>query len=299
MWFTMTVTRTAVIAAFTAGLAAMQTGTPELFGAGTISKPDTHESFGSLSPDGGEFYYTSHQANFGQHHVVVSRLVDGRWSAPSPTAFSAEWNDREPRLSPDGRRLYFSSTRPAEAGQPAGRLDLFMTERSADGSWGAAQRLGASINTEVHEFCPVVIADGTLYFISARPGGIRGTEPTSVYNVWRARALDKTGLRFGEPENLGKAINTGLETNVYVTPDEQTMLVSRDGAPDSLGGDDLYVSRQVNGTWQPLRHLPAPINSDKYEYGPSISPDGRWLFLTSARAGTADIYRVPASVLKQ
>jgi Tol biopolymer transport system component len=48
-----------------------------------------------------------------------------------------------------------------------------------------------------------------------------------------------------------------------------------------------------------MRHLPAPINSDKYEYGPSISPDGQWLFLTSARAGTADIYRMPVSVLKR
>ena len=95
-----------------------------------------------------------------------------------------------------------------------------MTERKADGSWGAAQRLATPVNTDVHEFCPVVVADGTLYFVSARPGGIRGTEPTEVYNVWRARALDKTGLRFGEPQNLGKAINTGLETNVYVSPDD-------------------------------------------------------------------------------
>lgn len=270
-----------------------------LLGPGTISKPDTYESFGSLSPDGREFYFTTHRPDFGQHHIVVSRLSGDRWSAPEGVRISGTWNDREPRLSPDGRRLYFSSTRPLEPGQAARRLDLYMAERDrTTGAWSDARRLEGSINTDTQEFCPVVTADGTLYFISNRPGGIQGPEPTSLFNVWRAKAVDQTGLRFAEPENLGRAINTGLETNVYVTPNGSVMLVSRDGAPDSLGGDDLYVSTFVNGAWRPMRHLPAPINTDKYEYGPSLSPDGRWLFFTSARAGTADIYRAPASVLQ-
>jgi hypothetical protein len=172
-----------------------------------------------------------------------------------------------------------------------------MTARTAGGAWGAPERLAAPTNSDVNDFCPVVIADGTLYFISGRPGGIHGTDPTEIYNVWRAEALDKTGLHFQRPENLGKAINTGLETNVYVTPDDRTMLVSRDGAPDGLGGDDLYVTTRLNKQWQNLRHLPAPINSEKYEYGPSLTPDGKWLILTSARGGTTDIYRVSAAVL--
>jgi len=172
-----------------------------------------------------------------------------------------------------------------------------MTARTAGGAWGAPERLAAPTNSDVNDFCPVVIADGTLYFISGRPGGIHGTDPMEIYNVWRAEALDKTGLHFQRPENLGKAINTGLETNVYVTPDDRTMLVSRDGAPDGLGGDDLYVTTRLNNQWQKLRHLPAPINSEKYEYGPSLTPDGKWLILTSARGGTTDIYRVSAAVL--
>lgn len=286
-------------AAVAFGLSAFPTGqtnTPELFGPGVISKPDTYESFGSLSPDGREFFYTSHQPNFGQHHILVSQLTGGRWSPPQPVPFSTTWNDREPKLSPDGRRLYFSSNRPNEAGSQTQKLDLFMTERTASG-WGPAQRLAVPINSDMNDFCPVVTGDGTIYFISGRAGGIHGADPTEIYNVWRARPLDKTGLRFSDPENLGKAVNTGLETNVYVTPDEGMMIVSRDGAPDGLGGDDLYVSVRTGTSWAPLRHLPAPINTDKYEYGPSVTPDGKWLIFTSARAGTADIYRVPMAAL--
>lgn len=277
-----------------------QPGDIALFGPGTISTPERYESFGSISRDGTEFYFTTHRQDFGGHKIMVSGLSNGKWSEPQVLRFSGSSNDREPRLSPDGQRLYFSSNRPAVAGQPQGKLDLFMSERDAKThQWGPAQRLEGSVNTEVHEFCPVVVTDGTLYFISARPGGIKGSEPTEIYNVWRARALDRSGLRFTEPENLGPAINTGLETNVYVTPDGRTMLLSRDGAPDSLGGDDLYMTTFSGGRWEPVRHLPAPINTEKYEYGPSLSPDGRWLFFTSARAGTADIYRAPATILQR
>src|SRR5689334_2040093 len=119
---------TALVTGFSANQ--NQSGALELLGPGTISKADTYESFGSPSPDGLEFYFTQHQPNFGQHHIFVSRLTGGRWTAPESVSFSTTWNDREPRLSPDGRRIYFSSNRPMTAGDKPGRLDLFMAERN-------------------------------------------------------------------------------------------------------------------------------------------------------------------------
>ena len=282
-----------------ANICAAQTDSVLLYAPGVISRPDSNESFGSLAPNGRDFYYTIHRPDFSGHRIVVSRLEGGQWSAPQTLSFSGRWNDREPKLSPDGRRLYFSSNRPVAANDTARRrnLDLWMAERGADSAWGAARHLEAPVNTDAQEFCPVVVANGTLYFISTRPGGVRAPDG-QLHNVWRARPLDPSGVRFSEPENLGAAINSGFETNVYVSPDERTMLVSRDGAPDGLGGDDLYASAFVSGAWQQMRHLPAPINTDKYEFGPSVSPDGKWLFFTSARAGTPDIYRVRIAAIE-
>ena len=118
-------------------------------------------------------------------------------------------------------------------------------------------------------------------------------------NVWRARALDLTVGRFATPENLGPAINGGFETNVYVTPDESLLLVSRDDAPDGFGGDDIYASRSAGGVWQPVRHLDAPVNSKQYDYGPPVSPNGAWLYFTSHRTGHTDIYRVSIGELER
>ena len=39
------------------------------------------------------------------------------------------------------------------------------------------------------------------------------------------------------------------------------------------------------------------MNSKEYEYGPSLSPDGRTLYFTSHRRGSADVYRVSVSAL--
>jgi hypothetical protein len=270
---------------------------PELFAPGVISTADSEESFGSLSRDGREFYYTIHRPNFSGHRIVVSRLERGRWTRGETLPFSGRYNDREPRLSPDDHRLYFSSNRPIVTGDTARRrnLDLWFVERGPGGRWSVPRHLEAPINTDAQEFCPVLTSDGTLYFISDRPGGIAASG--QAYNVWRARPLDAAAGRYASPENLGPAINTGVETNVFVSANGRVMLASRDSAPDGLGGDDLYVSRYRGGAWQPMRHLGAPISSPAYDYGPALSPDERWLFFTSRRRGTADIYRVDARVL--
>jgi Tol biopolymer transport system component len=291
-------TKTLAMCLFATQICLAQQGAITTFAPGEVSRPDSAEAFGSLSPDGQEFYYTI-WPDWNHHRIVVSRLIDGRWSTPVTLPFSGSYADREPKLSPDGRRLYFSSNRPISPADTSRRAkqDLWMVERGINGTWMEPQRIDAPVNTDASESCPVITSDGTLYFISSRPGSI-GSRDGERSNVWRARPLDKSGTKFSAPENLGAAINTGFETNVFVSADGRTMLVSRDSGPEGLGGDDLYVSYLVNSAWTTMRHLPAPLNSTGYDYGPSISADGRWLFFTSGRTGRADIYRAPASLLR-
>jgi hypothetical protein len=258
---------------------------------GIVTKPDSGEAFGTFTPDGRTFIYTKHQGNFAKHRIMMTRLDSGRWSPPVTLPFSGQYNDREPKLSPDGRRLYFSSNRPRSAGEAErGRdLDLWMVDRRADGSWATPVRL-QGVNTDAPEFCPVVTANGTLYFILRSP---------QVKGVMRSRPIDLASGRFSAPEQLPPEVSDTFTTNVYVTPDESLMIVSKDGAPDGLGGDDLYASRRVNGAWQPMRHLEAPINSKEYEYGPTVTPNGTRLVFTSQRSGNGDIYGVSIGELER
>lgn len=76
-------------------------------------------------------------------------------------------------IHPDNQTLYFSSE-----GHPGmGGLDIFMSKRQADGSWGKPVNLGYPINTVTDENSLLVDANGKLaYFASEREGGFGGLD---------------------------------------------------------------------------------------------------------------------------
>ena len=65
--------------------------------------------------------------------------------------------------------------------------------------------------------------------------------------------------------------------------------------PGGYGGDDLYLSRFNGESWSVPTNLGPKINSAEYEYGPTVSADGAYLYFTSHRGGSADVFRVPLS----
>lgn len=76
-------------------------------------------------------------------------------------------------IHPDNQTLYFSSE-----GHPGmGGLDIFVSRRQADGSWGKAVNLGYPINTVTDENSLLVDANGKLaYLASEREGGFGGLD---------------------------------------------------------------------------------------------------------------------------
>src|SRR6202043_3604852 len=87
---------------------------PHLFAEGVISTPGD-EAGGVFSVDGNEFYFAKlNPATTGWRIGIlcVSRWREGRWTKPEVLPFSGRYLDFLPRLSPDGRVMYFGSSRP-------------------------------------------------------------------------------------------------------------------------------------------------------------------------------------------
>lgn len=82
--------------------------------------------------------------------------------------------------------------------------------------------------------------------------------------------------------------------NPYITPDGETLYFSSN-KPGGLGGYDLYKAAiNEDGTVGIPQNLGSRINSAKDERFPSISPDGKNLYLSSNRytgLGGYDLYR--------
>jgi Tol biopolymer transport system component len=258
-----------------------QTGA-SLFAEGVVSTVD-HESNGSFSPDGRAFYFTKYdRAGQSFSAVVYTELRGGRWAEPRVAPFSGRHPDSHPSVSPDGRRLYFSSSRPV-AGQARRDFDIWYAERDGAGRWGEARRVEGEVNTDANELAPAVTRDGTLYFWSVRPGGKGGAD------IYRARLVEG---KYAAPENLGDAVNSKAnETDFYVAPDAG-LIIFASNRPGGEGQSDLYVSRRgADGSWGEPRNLGRAVNSAASEGAPALSPDGRRLLFASTRGPGDDLSR--------
>jgi hypothetical protein len=285
---------TVIVSAVAALPAAAQDSTrarPELVGPGVVSSTDLNETFPAIDPRDGSLWFSRYQQSFDQQTIHVAQARGDGWEAPAVAPFSGTYGDRAPRFSPDGSRLYFTSNRPVDGTGPATRdLNIWVVTRGPDGQWSAPALVPDPVSLPAsRDMHAAVAADGSIYFASYRPEG-RGR--ADIY-VAPSRAAGSPGPAMP----LGPTVNDSLgQTDLTISADGQRMILVVTDRPGGLGGDDLYAVSRRGTEWGSPVHLPAPINSHEYEYGPALSPDGRWLYFTSHRNGTGDIYRVPMTV---
>lgn len=258
--------------------------TPVLFAPGVVST-EKRELNSVFSPDGREFYFTIHMPT-GAWRIMVMKREGMSWTKPQVAPFSGTHSDVDLFIAPDGRKLYFCSNRPR--GDPGGvqkNFDIWVVERRGDG-WSEASNPGAPLNSDQDEFYPSLTRDGTIYFQSRRPESGPGA------HIFRARLEDGAYRRV---EKLGPAINCEpFVGDTLVAPDEGWVVFSVN-RPGGFGQGDLHVSfRGAGGDWSGPLNLGGEINTPANENCAILSPDGQYLFYTSA----GDIYWVSASVIK-
>lgn len=265
--------------------------TLEVFAPGIVSLEDRLEAYPTFSADGRELFFSVVNAAWTAGEILYTRLKDGVWSKPEKAPFSAgssiNW---ESSLSPDGKQLFFASNRPPSS---AAAIDLWMVERVAETAWSDPVRLPAPINSAADDGSACVTNDGTLYFHSSRGGGIGGSE------LYQARLIDHANARV---DSLGGVIKTGpKESEPYMAPDESYLIFISQTRPGGKGGWDLWISfRKTDGLWTAPVNMGPEINTAADEYGPRVTPDGKYLFLTrEVRGRSMDIYWASARIIER
>ncbi len=143
-------------------------------------------------------------------------------------------------------------------------IDLFLSFRQPDGSWGAPINLGPVLNTPFEDRSPFLHPDmRTLYFSSSGHGGL------GKLDVFATTRIGDGWLDWTPPANLGKEINgPGNDWGYRITTDGATAYFSGAGKG---GREDLY---QV-GVPEQLR--PEPVSTIS---GRLLGLDGRPLSAT-------------------
>ncbi len=103
---------------------------------------------------------------------------------------------------------------------------------------------------------------------------------------------------WSKPMNLGSDINTSFrETTPHLAIDKSTIYFSSN-RPGSMGGNDIYFSKRLDDTWtkwskpEPMQ---SPINSSSDDSQPFLDFNSGYLYFSSKRNGSSDIFRVRVS----
>ncbi|RDV13897.1 hypothetical protein DXT99_17220 [Pontibacter diazotrophicus] len=154
--------------------------------------------------------------------LFISNFRSGAWTEPQPLSINdPEAWDSSPAFSPDGRTLYFSSSRRGGLGGN----DIYKTTIDDNGRFSRPENLGPDINTAGNEDFVSVGPDGTIYVAS---DGLPGLG-----------RLDLFRIEDGKPVNMGQPINSpGDDFGIFVGAGNTGFFSSnREGGK---GGDDLY-----------------------------------------------------------
>ena len=200
---------------------------------GAPIKTGYNEGAQSISPDGNYLLYTMCDADFGMGScdLYLSKRMGSKWSRPRN--FGAPVNshgwESQPSMAPDGRTIYFVSSRPGGFG----KKDIWKTTMTSEGKFTAPENLGPIINTPEDDAAPFIHTDGrTLYFASNGRVGMGG------YDLYYA-TLQPDGS-WSEPRNLGYPINTSAdEINIFINA-RGTIAYMASDKEGGFGGLDLY-----------------------------------------------------------
>jgi Tol biopolymer transport system component len=228
-----------------------------------------------ISADGLTLYYDESNTI----RVVTRADLSSPWVEP----LGLTSNDAWAQVCADGLTMYFASDRPGGCGYQ----DIWMAaRRSPQDPWQEPVNLGPAVNSDDWDWAPCISADGLeLYFTS---------EHDCIANDWDLWVSTRPtkDAPWGPAVNLGAGVNSpSPDGNCTLSADGLTLIFSSERT-GGKGSGDLWMTRRaaVTEPWTAPVNLGEPVNTVRYEAGPSLSPDGRYLFYTSVQANNAATY---------
>jgi len=176
----------------------------------------------------------------------------------------------DPTISADGTLLVFRHNTPGD--------DLYEATRISPDTFNPAAAI-ANVDTGATEVQPFLqLGSAELYFSSDRTGN---------GDIYRSTQI---GTAFGAPALVSELASTSDDGDPVIAPDGLTIYFRSSRAAAPLGYNIYVATRATTGGTFGSAQLVPNVNSDSDD-GPSwISPDGCRLYISSARAGTNDIY---------
>ena len=233
------------------------------------------------STRGGKKVKTSNITGQRNNDIFFSRInVKGEWEDPElleDEGINSAFDEGACALSSDGETLYFTVSKQVK-GETLGTA-IYTSQRSG-GAWSEPKPLKLLKDSTLSVAHPAPSPDGRyLYYVSDMPGGKGGKD------IWRS---EKLGEEWGEPENLGKTINTEADEMFPSFRPDGRLYFSSDGH-GGMGGLDIFEASLLPKAlsaepdkWDVVL-MPAPINSSADDFGITFAGNENRGFFSSNR----------------
>jgi WD40-like Beta Propeller Repeat len=263
---------------------------PEIFAPDFISTKEYGELNAVFTKDGNEFFFSRRGVPGKYSTIMVTRQINGSWSNPEPVNFSGIKDDIDLFITPDGKSMiYCSYEEKTGDAKSYPNHDFWISNRVGE-RWSSPMPFAKEAISEFEDYYPIVTDNSNLYFNSQRGGP--GTNDIFITKYLNGK--------YTKAEKLPEPINTPYrEFDAFVTHDEALMIFSSE-KPGGYGRSDLYISFKKNdGSWSEASNLGKFVNSEFSEYGATITSDGKYVFFTSNRNGSEDIFWGSTKIIEE
>lgn len=186
-------------------------------------------------------------------------------------------------ISPDGNHAYFVNSF-------GGRKKLqIMQSEMINGKWQTPKTAFFS-DQKFREIDPVISADGNSILYNSRKSFQKNATDDKDLDIWMVK---RSNGKWGKPFPL-TAINSD-ENETYATMAANgNIYFGLRSDKKGYGGNDIYVSRLINGKYQEPVNVGYPINTKSDEGNSYIAPDESYMIFSSdgntSGFGQADLY---------
>lgn len=230
---------------------------------------------GVFSFDQNDYYYTLSDIEYGTFTIMSTSKKDEQWTKPDTAFFNTEYNEHGVHFTPDGRELYFSSTRPVGSDTIPDTWHIWHCER-IDASWSTPEFVNIPHLSQKLVSHPSSTQSGRLYFHVAN----------TDYSNLTIYFADKSGEQFLEAQrlNLPSDFNYNCLTP-FISPDESYLIFAK----IVENKEELFISYRENRAWGECIRLADKINTNNLG-NPYVTADGAYLYYAS---GEKSAYGLP------
>ena len=239
---------------------------------------------------GGYGMLQPHRSNFNQD-IWIAKGSEGEFSEILHPEYPL--NNALPNavcaLTPDQNEVILLNEFPEEGGMEKG---FSRSVKQVDGGWSKPEAIEIEgYDNHGTDVSMTMSLDGQIIIYAMKRPDTRGSSDLYI-------SFKKGENAWGKPINMGSDLNShSKEYSPFLSPDGRTLFFASDRHTSS-GGSDIFMATRKDDSWTNWsvpRKFVNPINSPADESQPYFHSPTGYLYFTSNRDGSSDIFRVKLS----